>query len=58
MQAENTSSELHEGLPIRNKYTNNKAKQFNINTINKQLLGLASVTTYSEKIYGLWVPVG
>ena len=26
MQAESTSSELQEGLPLRNKYTKNKAK--------------------------------
>ena len=35
MQAESTSSELHKGLPLRNKYTNNKAKLFNINTIKQ-----------------------
>ena len=35
MQAESTSSELHEGLPLRNKYINNKAKLFNINTIRR-----------------------
>ena len=32
MQAESTSSELHEELLLRNKYANNKAKLFNINT--------------------------
>ena len=32
MQAERTSSELREGLPLPNKYTNNKAKLFNTNT--------------------------
>ena len=46
MQPESTSLELHQGLPLRNKYT-----------INKQLLSLDSVSTYSEKIYGLLVPV-
>ena len=35
MQAESTSSELHEELPLQNKYTNNKAKLFNINTIKQ-----------------------
>ena len=35
MQAESASSELQEGLPLRNKYTNNKAKLFNINTIKQ-----------------------
>ena len=32
MQAENTSLELPEGLSLRNKYTNNEAKLFNIIT--------------------------
>ena len=35
MQAESTSSELHEGLSLRNKCTNSKAKLFNINTIKQ-----------------------
>ena len=33
MQAESTSLELHEGLQLWNKYTNEKAKLFNVNTI-------------------------
>ena len=35
MQAESTSSELHDGLPLRNKYTINKVKLFDINTIKQ-----------------------
>ena len=35
MQAESTSLELLEKLPLRNKYTNNKAKLFNINTVKQ-----------------------
>ena len=53
MQAESTSSELHEGLSLLKKYTNNKAKLFNVNTIKQTVLSLASVSTNSEKINGL-----
>ena len=35
MQAECTSWRLHKGLPLRNKYTNKKAKLFNISTIKQ-----------------------
>ena len=58
MQAESRSLELLEGLPLRKKYTNNKAKLFNIHKKTNSFQAFASVSTYSEKIYGLWVPVG
>ena len=56
MQAESTSSELQEGLPLWNKYTNNKAKLFNINTIKQTAYKPCfSINLLREN---LWVSVG
>ena len=44
MQTESTNSELHEGLPLLNKYTNNKTKLFNIKTIKQKAFKLCFST--------------
>ena len=48
MQAHSTSSELHEGLPLRNKYADNKAKLFNINTIKQTAFQITAKLVYKQ----------